>query len=318
MTAPVRTLTAVSSGRLEFVESARPSLGPGEVAGTTLASILSPGTEISMAYPVEPRYPFPVPLGYSSVFRIDEVGAEVTDREVGQVVMSMGPHASWQVRSAAQTFPLPDGLDASLATFSRIMNIPLSIIATSSIRSGTGAGVIGLGLIGQLSARVLAACGFDVVAADESAERRDLLDQSVRGVAELAQGSVSLVIECSGHERNALAGVRALRPHGELALAGVPWRRRDDTYFFDVSDVVFHNFLTVRSGWEWQVPVRAEGMSDGHDMAAQFHTAMRMLNDGVVAVDGLSSPIRPDGIVPAYEQIRQRRAATLTFVVDWT
>jgi threonine dehydrogenase-like Zn-dependent dehydrogenase len=313
-----RTLTAVAAGDVEFVESGIRMPGPGEIAGTTLASVLSPGTEISMAYPAEPRYPFPTALGYSAVFRIDAVGDGVADRAVGDIVMSTGPHASRQVVDAAATIPVPPGLDPRTATFSRIMNIPMSIVASSAVRSGVPAGVIGLGLIGQLTVRVLAASGFLVSAADTSLQRRALVDGIAPSFDALPRSSVDLVVECSGHEANVLAGARALRAGGELSLAGVPWRRRDDTYFFDVGDLVFHNYLTLRSGWEWQVPFHAEGAAGGHDMVQQFATSMAWLESGAVSVDGLSTQIRPDGIVEAYESIRERRSPTLTYVVDWT
>jgi threonine dehydrogenase-like Zn-dependent dehydrogenase len=291
--------------------------GAGQVAGTTLASVLSPGTEISMAYPAEPRYPFPTALGYSAVFRVDAVGEGVADRAVGDVIMSTGPHASWQVVDAAATVPVPADLAPSIATFSRIMNIPMSIVASSSVRSGVPAGVIGLGLIGQMTVRVLAAGGFLVTGADASRERRALAEGIAPTVVSLPNASVDLLVECSGHESNVLAGARALRNGGELSLAGVPWRRRDDTYFFDVGDLVFHNYLTLRSGWEWQVPFRADTAAGGHDMAQQFTTSMAWLASGTVSVEGLSTSIRPDGIVAAYEDIRARRATTLTYVVDW-
>jgi hypothetical protein len=38
---------------------------------------------------------------------------------------------------------------------------------------------------------------------------------------------------------------------------GVPWQRLTDLYAHDVIHAVFNNFVHLRSGWEWEVPIHA-------------------------------------------------------------
>lgn len=59
MTTKTRTVTAIEAGRIELVESPRAELRPDQVAGPTLVTLLSPGTELSLAYSTEPTRPFP-------------------------------------------------------------------------------------------------------------------------------------------------------------------------------------------------------------------------------------------------------------------
>lgn len=229
----------------------------------------------------------------------------------------MGPHASWQCVEARHVIAVPVDLAPAIAVFSRIMNVPMTAIATSRCRFGQQAAVIGLGLIGQMTARTLAAAGFETSAADASEQRRGMLRGVVPSAPELEEGSVDMLVECSGREENILAGAKALRSGGELILTGVPWRRRADTYLFDIADIVFHRFITIRSGWEWQVPIRATGMAGGIDMIRLFTRSLQLLRSGGVAVDGLSEYVAPEKVAAAYEAIRTRTATTLSYVIRW-
>lgn len=65
---------------------------PNEVRGRTIATLVSPGTELAWASGED----FPVRPGYSAVFEVQERGAEVTGAAVGDLLFCMGSHRTCQ------------------------------------------------------------------------------------------------------------------------------------------------------------------------------------------------------------------------------
>src|SRR6266542_4039993 len=87
------TITARERAELLPVERDARPLGPREVAGRTLSTLISAGTELAGAY-LGDRFPC-VP-GYAAVFEVEEVGSEVADVRGGDRLFCMGPHRSYQ------------------------------------------------------------------------------------------------------------------------------------------------------------------------------------------------------------------------------
>ncbi|WP_292836777.1 zinc-binding alcohol dehydrogenase [Microbacterium sp.] len=310
-------VVAVAPGEIALIDFDRQAVGTDEVAGPTIATVLSPGTELAVAYGTRDSIPLPADLGYSAVFRVEEVGRDASGWAPGDLGVTLGPHASWQRRSADDVLHVPSGLTPRTATFARLMNVPMSAVATSASRPGRRAAVLGLGLIGQLTARVLQASGFNTVAADASEIRRNLLPPSIPAFDTLADESVDFLVECSGTEGGVNAGLRALKPGGELVLSGVPWLRRSDASAFDVLDPVFHKFLTLRSGWEWQLPWRSKQWVPSIDLATLMGQSLTWLADGIVDVSGLATTIAPEDVPDYYLAVKTRTASTLTAIVEW-
>src|SRR4051812_43700388 len=75
------TITAREQAGLLPIERDPRPLGPREVAGRTLASLISAGTELASAYRGER---FPSVPGYAAVFEVEEAGSEVADLRVGE------------------------------------------------------------------------------------------------------------------------------------------------------------------------------------------------------------------------------------------
>lgn len=303
-------------------------LAPGEVAGPTVCTLVSPGTEIAGAFSPGPHRParYPVVPGYAAVFRVDEVGAEVSGIRIGDLVFSHGGHRSRQRASASAVTPLPPGLDPFSAVFTRLMLVPMATLATTAARPGERVGVSGLGPIGFLAASIFAASGFDVTAWDPRPERRVGLPDAVRVLAEAPPETArsqygttdgfALVLECSGHDGAALAAVRRVRSGGEVALVGTPWQRRTDATAHELLDEVFHRYAVLRSGWEWQVPAEPAPFG-GPSARSNTDLALRRLADGTVAVDHLAWRARPDEAQSVYDALADGTAPALTALFDW-
>ena len=74
-------------------------LGPNDVRGQTVATLVSQGTELAWANGDD----FPIRPGYSAVFRVDDVGEAVTGVSKGDLRFCMGHHRSTQQYEARHT-----------------------------------------------------------------------------------------------------------------------------------------------------------------------------------------------------------------------
>ncbi|MCX7521373.1 hypothetical protein OSC27_03670 [Microbacterium sp. STN6] len=126
-----------------------------------------------------------------------------------------------------------------------------------------------------------------------------------------------LVLECSGHDGAALAATRIVRAGGEVVLIGAPWMRRTDATAHDVFTEVFHRYVTLRSGWEWQLPARPSPFVHG-SMSDNVEQAMRWLRDGTIDVDALADRRSPADAQEVYNALAGGTAPFLTTVFDWT
>jgi len=86
--------TATETAELLPVERDARPLGAREVAGRTVATLISAGTELNGGYLATSG--FPRGSGYAAVFEVEEVGREVEGIKVGDLAFCMGPHRSFQ------------------------------------------------------------------------------------------------------------------------------------------------------------------------------------------------------------------------------
>jgi len=103
---------------------------------------------------------------------------------------------------------------------------------------------------------------------------------------------------------------------GEVVLVGVPWRRRCDLQSFEILNEVFHRYIILRSGWEWEVRTPATAFRVGSHLA-NYAAAMQWLRDGTLNVDGLAEPVSPRDPQAIYEALAAGHGAP-TRVIDWT
>ncbi|WP_343539401.1 bi-domain-containing oxidoreductase [Sphingobacterium thalpophilum] len=108
----------------------------------------------------------PLPLGYCNVGRVIAVGKGVVEFKVGDRVASNGPHA--EVVSVPQNLvaKIPDSVTDDEAAFTVIGAIGLQGIRLASPTLGETVVVIGLGLIGLITAQLLKANGCRVIGFD--------------------------------------------------------------------------------------------------------------------------------------------------------
>jgi predicted dehydrogenase/threonine dehydrogenase-like Zn-dependent dehydrogenase len=119
---------------------------------------------------VRDRLDRPSPIGYSCVGKVEGVGAGVAGFRVGQRVAAAGAgyanHAEVVCVPRNLCVPVPDGVGSRDASFTTIGAIALHGIHQAHVQMGSRVAVVGLGLVGQLTVRALAAYGADVIGID--------------------------------------------------------------------------------------------------------------------------------------------------------
>jgi NADPH:quinone reductase-like Zn-dependent oxidoreductase len=314
--------------KAELVErpaDAKP-LAANELRGRTLVSLVSPGTEIGGSYLGKK---FPTETGYAAVFEVEEAGAEVKDVKPGDAVFCTGPagiggHRSVQRCPREAAIPVPPGLDPAAAVHARLMGVSWSTLTTTVARPPDKVLVLGLGPVGHLAAQVFRGAGYRVMAVEPVDWRRELARS--KGIADVraavplddraAMDGIALALECSAREEAALAACKSVKKRGEVVLIGVPRERRSDLHAFDLLEAVFKRYVTLRSGWEWEVSRHPADFRTG-SVFGNLQGAVAWLAEGRVDVTGLYETMIPSRCQETYQGLMKGDLRTLSVVFDW-
>lgn len=295
--------------------------GAKDIAGHTIATLISAGTEVTGCYLNSQNWNYPIGLGYAAVFRVDYVGEEAQGFRVGDVAFCCGAHADYQVCRADEALKVPEGVTPEEALFCRMAGISMATLSRTTIHAGDRALVTGLGAVGLLAMQAYACCGYRVTGTDPDADRAAMAAKltGLPTYASLPQEETDrfgLALECSGTQQGALSCCHALREGGQLSLVGVPWRKTGDVHSYDVLNRIFYKYLTVVSGWEMNLPVLPKPFSPDSQMG-NMAMALEWIRDGRIRTDGMWVS-RPYDEAPAvYEDILEKREKHISVILDW-
>ena len=113
----------------------------------------------------------PLPLGYCNVGEVVGVGNGVTEFQIGDRVASNGHHAEFVNVPKNLVAKIPDNVSDEEATFTVIGAIGLQGIRLLNPTFGETIVVVGLGLIGLVTAELLVANGCNVIGFDYDSEK---------------------------------------------------------------------------------------------------------------------------------------------------
>ena len=315
---------------LEQIDVDLDNLGPHEVVVRAKRSVISPGTELAhyrgdnrsgpLRHAVRPGQPF-FP-GYAMVGTVIAAGADAGFVE-GTDVLSHTPHQSVARVDCRQRVcvPVPPGLAAEVAPFARLAQVGGVSLQLADARPGDTVAVIGLGPVGNLVAQLAQASGYRVIAVERSVARRRVARatglKSVVSPEEAGDGHVAagtrLVLECSGSAAAVALATEICSPHGQVMTVGAPWRAEPEVAASLIIGHVFERFLSLRSGWEWQVPLYGD-----RSVAACTAWVLDRLADGSIETAPLTSgTVTPDAAASAYRMLAGDPEHHMTFVLDW-
>lgn len=212
----------LKDGQLRVVDVPRPRLDDWEVLVRSSASLVSAGTErakvevaresllgkarrrpdqvrqvvervrsdglMSTIDAVRNRLEALSPLGYCAAGQVEEVGRRVSGIRPGDLVACGGEeaaHAELLAVPGNLCCRVPEGVDAVSASFTTLGAIALQGFRQADVRLGERVAVIGLGLVGQLTARIARAAGCEVMGVDLEEWRVDVARQA--GVLDVAR-----------------------------------------------------------------------------------------------------------------------------------
>lgn len=302
-----------------------------EIAGPTLFSLVSQGTEFGWASGDD----FPIYPGYSAVFQVDAVGENVQSVKPGDLRFAMGCHRQTQQHKVQFTLPVPKNLVAERAVLARLMGVSMSTLMTTQARAGDQVIVTGAGPVGILAAHIFTISGYKVLLVDPDEKR--LAQARASGIVrtkntmplndrDFAQ-KVALVLECSGHEQAALDGTNLVCQGGEVVLIGVPWKAHTSIGAHEVFKAAFFNFVNIKGGWEWSLPIVSKAFkweellecynNTSHSIFSGFVRALNWLSEGYIKTDGLLSLQKPNNPAELYQSIAKREIIEPFIVLDW-
>src|SRR5215207_5092107 len=121
------------------------------------------------------------PLGYCAAGRVERIGAAVRDLQPNDFVACGGEeaaHAEILAVPANLCVPVPDGVDVADAAFTTVGSIALHGFRQADLRLGERVAVVGMGLVGQLAARIARAAGCEVIGIDLEEWRLELAERA--------------------------------------------------------------------------------------------------------------------------------------------
>lgn len=194
---------SVNDGSVSLEETPAPSVKDNTVIMETLYSVISAGTERSLAAFGEKnliqkaierpdqvkkvtekmsadgilsaleaafgKLQDPMPMGYTAVGKVVQTGSGVTGLSAGDIIAAVGQAYHSEVNRIGKNLAVKvpeETEDIRQAAFAALGGIALEGIHQAEVIPGETAAVIGMGLLGHITARILDAYGCDVIGFD--------------------------------------------------------------------------------------------------------------------------------------------------------
>lgn len=320
--------------RVEIREMETPDPGPGQIGIKTVYSGVSQGTE---RWSLTGRYGhydhdytqyYPCSPGYQAAGVVDVVGDDVETFEVGDHAFTMGTHftdpdypypgpnqashSGYLVVDADQAWKVSPSVDLAAAALFHMAGVSRHGVRLTKIEPGDLVVVIGLGMIGQMSAQAARRAGAMVIASDLLPRRVKLAaahsaDRAVNAKTEKLQDVVrvesprgaDVVIDTTGISSMFGACLELVKHEGKITMQG---------YYPDPIEIDFHPThlqrptVTFPCGWD-------DEFND--DLA-------RDMADGSITIEPLITHRYPyTDAAEAYQLVLDHPEESLGMVFSW-
>ncbi|WP_274364574.1 zinc-dependent alcohol dehydrogenase [Paenibacillus thermotolerans] len=167
---------AAQNGKIVIKAFEAPIPSRGHLLVRTEFSAISPGTEMTALTRSSDQ---PAVLGYSAVGRVERIGEDVTGYEIGQRVACYGApyarHAELLSMPSNLTAKLPDHVTSEEAAFAGLGAIAIHALRTANLQFGEAVIIVGLGILGHMTAQIASAAGYRTAGIDLNAARAEQL-----------------------------------------------------------------------------------------------------------------------------------------------
>lgn len=190
----------------------------------------------------------PLPLGYCNVGTVEQIGEGITGFAIGDRVASNGAHAEFVVVPQNLVARIPYNVSNEEAAFTVIASIGLQGVRLTNPTLGETVVVIGLGLIGLLTAQLLKANGCRIIGTDVDAEKLKVAEElgiisfnSREGdVVKFVEGQTNgigadaVLITASAKSNDIISqAARMSRKRGRIVLIGVVGLELNRSEFYE-------------------------------------------------------------------------------------
>ncbi len=272
---------------------------------------------------------FPISPGYELVGRVEKCGAEIPDVQEGDRVVCHAPHGTQGLVAYRDYVPVPDNVTDEEATLAMLGATTAHGIRKAELRYGDRVLVLGLGVVGFLSAAHARRGGArQVYVADPLPWKRKLAVQ--RGYPDaLDPGSpafeqeildrtggfgMDVVIEASGHPTAIDAALKAVRKGGKILLQGT----HTEPVEMHFSDYPMHKEALFICTWGKGPSSEAE--PTGHEWSRKQNQelAMELIARGELPVSGLVTHRFPfEEIARVYETLHRGEIEYLQVILEY-
>ena len=184
-----QTLYFVQPYHVEVHSEVLPPPGPHEVVVKTVVSALSAGTEMlfyrgqvpsemsvdATIAGLQQAVQYPLTYGYCSAGEVVECGVQIDPTWRGRRVFAFHPHTSAFVSDLASLYPIPDAISYDQAVFLPNMETAINFVMDAKPIIGERVIVIGLGIVGLLTAYLLGQFPFEKLIALDGYTKRTAL-----------------------------------------------------------------------------------------------------------------------------------------------
>ena len=271
-------------------ETSIPKPGPGEILIQNHYSVVSTGTEISTIQSanksvsekmqnssniekglellenegvravwnaVFPKNILPIQLGYSSCGKIVEIGKDVKNFHIGDMVVSNGSHAEFVVVNQNLCSRIPSETNEKEAAYTVLGSIALHGLRLSETSLGSKVVVVGLGIVGQLVCRLGEAQGSEVFGIDPDEMRRGDNQNFYASIDDLPIDEADAVIITAASESNEPieAATKIARNKAKIVVVGdIPLNiSRNEFYYKELELVVSKSYGPGRYDKQYEV-----------------------------------------------------------------
>ena len=241
---------------------------------------------------VFPKNILPIQLGYSSSGKVIEVGRDVKNFHVGDMVVSNGNHAEYVVVNQKLCSRIPEETSPKDAAYTVLGSIALHGLRLSETSLGSRIVVVGLGIVGQLVCRLAEAQGSEVFGIDPDVARRKDNKNFFPSIDDLPVDEVdSIIITAASNSNEPIeAATKIARNKSKIVVVGdIPLNiSRNEFYYKELELVVSKSYGPGRYDKQYEVlgndyPIEYVRWTENRN----FEAFLKLLSQGQISIQGL-------------------------------
>jgi threonine dehydrogenase-like Zn-dependent dehydrogenase len=309
------------------------SIGDSEVLCQTLATVISPGTELAAFTgqpPLRPGKVYPRLVGYCNVALVLACGGAVEKCAIGDRVLTFQSHRSHFIVDQSEVIcVVPNGIVDQHAAFSYLYHLGYDTILKTGVVYGSQVVVIGLGVLGLTTIALASKAGATVFGVSDHERPKELA--SLLGAekvysrsafeeleSDLAPRAADVVVVSTNSWTDWEIALRIAGHHSTIGVLGFPGRGQPK---YEGNPLDSQYFYTK------QLRILAVGLSPENEDSRHFLKFNEVSNLGFILRSIKNESLNPEALISgvyegtqikeAYQALVSRTGSPTTFSLRW-